>query len=82
VPLLLTDPECEYAEHAKREADQAGDHADEHWIHGSSLCSAKRTKPKSPAIPAPVQLTFTYWGVTVHQTLKELTVGAPAGEPK
>ena len=40
MPLLLTDPEREYAEHAKREADQAGDHADEHWIHGSSLCSA------------------------------------------
>ena len=50
LPLLLTDPEREHAKDAKRQADQAGDHADEHWIHGSSLCSATRPKPKSPAI--------------------------------
>ena len=42
--LLLADPEREHAEDAKRQADQAGDHADKHWIHGSSLCSAPRRK--------------------------------------
>ncbi len=42
--LLLADPEGEHAEDAKRQADQAGDHADKHWIHGSSLCSAPRRK--------------------------------------
>ena len=47
--LLLADPEREHAEDAKRQADQAGDHADKHWIHGSSLCSAPRRKLKSPA---------------------------------
>jgi hypothetical protein len=55
LPLLLADPEGEHTEDAERQAEQAGDNTDEHWIHGSSLCFRNARK----AVPGPERGGFS-----------------------